>query len=180
MMEKPQFRWCFFGTPLNTISVISMTCERRGEKREEGGEKEGWREEEEEREAWKKEKTIGLHRYRVGWKITDTFFCYCYIVWHLLHVTGCHLYQGAKPPVQVANITWRFNNRVINTDSSKYTQSVTPNGNLVRLTIRSLTLVDTGQYQAFVSHEARPEDITINLSVKCKCNTYRWIRLYDT
>ena len=46
-MEKPQFRWCFFGTPLNTISVISMTCERRGEKREEGGEKEGWREEEE-------------------------------------------------------------------------------------------------------------------------------------
>ena len=80
--------------------------------------------------------------------------------------------QGAKPPVQVANITWRFNNGVINTDSPKYTQSVTPNGNLVRLTIRSLTLVDTGQYQAFVSHEARPEDITINLSVKCKCSTY--------
>ena len=55
-----------------------------------------------EREAWKKEKTIGLHRYRVGWKITDTFFCYCYIVWHLLHVTGCpsvslylrHSYEG--------------------------------------------------------------------------------------
>jgi len=72
-MEKPQLRWCFFGTPLNTISVISMTCERRegeregrggggregereggreGRKREEGrkegGEKDGWREEEEE------------------------------------------------------------------------------------------------------------------------------------
>lgn len=73
--------------------------------------------------------------------------------------------QEAKPPVQSASISWRFNNGVINTSSSKYTQPVTASGSIVRLTIRSLTLVVTGHYQVFVSHEAvnSPVDVTINL-----------------